>query len=151
MGSTPHSIYQWVCSSLPYVGHTSGNKQWETNLIWISLNVRLLHRKVCYLLSWLNRRVRNRTHGGVRGRGFYQNPFLLDWIVMQRKQMLLAFAGISECWSCICDVILDTDGLSADFRWYIRFVGVDTYIYCIRVIKYHLPERIFDDTWRVIF
>ena len=65
--------------------------------------------------------------------------------------MLLAFAGISECWSCICDVILDTDGLSADFRWYIRFVGVDTYIYCIWVIKYHLPERIFDDTWRVIF
>ena len=23
---------------------------------------------MCYLLSWLNRRVRNRTHGGVRGR-----------------------------------------------------------------------------------
>ncbi len=27
------------------------NKQRKTNLIWISLNVRLLHRKVCHLLS----------------------------------------------------------------------------------------------------
>ena len=35
-----------------------------------NLNVRLLHRKVCYLLSWLNRRIRNRTYGGVRGRNF---------------------------------------------------------------------------------
>lgn len=25
-----------------------------------------------------DRRVRNRTHGGVRGRGFNQNPLLLD-------------------------------------------------------------------------
>ena len=47
---------------------TKGYKYKETNLIWISLNVRLLHRKVCYLLSWLNRRVPNGTHGGVRGR-----------------------------------------------------------------------------------
>ena len=30
---------------------TKGYKYKETNLIWISLNVRLLHRKVCYLLS----------------------------------------------------------------------------------------------------
>ena len=27
------------------------NKERKTNPIWISLNVRLLHRKVCYLLS----------------------------------------------------------------------------------------------------
>ena len=47
---------------------TNGYKYKETNLIWISLNVRLLHRKVRYLLSWLNRRVPNGTHGGVRGR-----------------------------------------------------------------------------------
>ena len=25
---------------------------------------------MCYLLSWLNRRIRNRTYGGVRGRNF---------------------------------------------------------------------------------
>ena len=44
------------------------DKQRKTNPLWISLNVRLLHRKMCYLLSWLNRRIRNRTYGGVRGR-----------------------------------------------------------------------------------
>ena len=30
--------------------------------------VSMVHRKVCHLLSWLNRRVPNGTHGGVRGR-----------------------------------------------------------------------------------
>jgi len=37
-------------------------------------NARLLYRKVCYLLSWLNRRVPNGTHGGVRGRGINKYP-----------------------------------------------------------------------------
>ncbi len=32
-------------------GYKRLRKHKETNFIWISLNVRLLHRKVCYLLS----------------------------------------------------------------------------------------------------
>ena len=60
---------------------TKGYKYKETNLIWISLNVRLLHRKVCYLLSCLNRRVPNGTHGGVRGREITQISLLLDLVV----------------------------------------------------------------------
>ena len=62
---------------------TKGYKHKETNLIWISLNVRLLHQKVCYLLSWLNRRVPNGTHGGVRGREIIQISLLLDRLFMK--------------------------------------------------------------------
>ena len=47
--------------------------QTRSSPIWFSLNARLLHQKMCYLLSWLNRRVPNGTHGGVRGRGIYLN------------------------------------------------------------------------------
>ena len=62
---------------------TKGYKHKETNPIWISLNVRLLHQKVCYLLSWLNRRVPNGTHGGVRGREIIQISLLLDRLFMK--------------------------------------------------------------------
>ncbi len=44
-------IFAWICKAGQMWRCTDGNKQQETNLIWISLNVRLLHRKVCYLLS----------------------------------------------------------------------------------------------------
>ena len=35
--------------------------QTRSSPIWFSLNARLLHQKMCYLLSWLNRRVPNGT------------------------------------------------------------------------------------------
>lgn len=39
------------CLHMPKRGYEhSGNKR-ETNPIWISFNVRLLYRKVCYMLS----------------------------------------------------------------------------------------------------
>ena len=55
-------VPRWAAYKIAYCGDRyarlahngwvqKGYKYKETNLIWISLNVRLLHRKVCYLLS----------------------------------------------------------------------------------------------------
>ena len=76
---------------------TKGYKHKETNLIRISLNVRLLHRKVYNLLSWLNRRVPNGTHGGVRGRNFLFKRNSSYSIVIRRgreEEALLIFSYI---------------------------------------------------------
>ena len=63
---------------------------------WTNLYVRLLHREVCYLLSWLNRRVRNRTHGGVRGR---ENLFNFPPTRLPKMLILFALIWTDFAWS----------------------------------------------------
>lgn len=52
-------------------------KQQEINQVRTNLHVRLLHRKMCHLLSWLKRRVSSSTSGGVRGRLLFDCVVLL--------------------------------------------------------------------------
>ena len=46
---------------------------------------------MCYLLSWLNRRVPNGTHGGVRGRGIYLNSPPTRLLAAEQY-------GLGACW-----------------------------------------------------
>ena len=49
--SMVNGISSWICKTSKMSGRTPSNKQQEIILIRTNLNVRLLHRKVCYLLS----------------------------------------------------------------------------------------------------
>ena len=69
MGGTQNLICKRICEGMQVIGYTASYKQQEISRIRTNLYVRLLRWKVCHLLSWLNRRVPNGTHGGVRGRG----------------------------------------------------------------------------------
>ena len=43
------------------------------------------------------------------------------------------------------DIHIDADGLPLDLLWANRLPLVDTGVDCVRILRRHLPKRIFDD------
>ena len=81
--SVENCIPAWICKARSLRRCTHSNKQQEISRFRANLHVRLLRHKVCHLLSWLNRRVPNGTHGGVRGRRS-NDRLLLDCLLFTR-------------------------------------------------------------------